>query len=287
MQSLVVVTIYTTMFSINANKKILIILTGIVVLVSLFALGLAGDALAKEHKAEKYALVEESTGKVVNVILLAPGANWVPPLGHIVIKAERVSPGQIRNGSKFVDAPKKEEEVKKAKSIQADGNDIAEYMEAAEALLPGDLVAVAEQGVSVRKSNKAYDKNIIGVVSLNPGVLLGTNENGTSIPLALTGRVKVKVSNENGPIVPGDAITSSSKPGVGMKATKPGSVVGIALESYDIQADVAGTIFIFINPHWQGNDLAVEEDASGQLVNLDPEQLRTGRAELGLVGNHK
>jgi len=274
--------IYMSTMNTYNNKKILITtLINLLFMVSIFALT-TENAMAQESEAERYALIEQATGEVVNVILLAPGANWAPPAGHIVIPAEHVNMGQIWNGSEFTEASSEEQE-QDSSAIQAD---IAEYIEAAEeSLLPGDLVAVAEKGVSVRKSNKAYDKNIVGVVSLEPGLLLGRNESGTAVPLALAGRVKVKVSNENGPIAAGDAITSSSKPGVGMKATKPGRVIGIALESYDIEADVAGTIFILINPHWQGNDLSVEQDSSGQLVNLDKEQLRQGLATLGLTVN--
>jgi hypothetical protein len=43
----------------------------------------------------------------------------------------------------------------------------------------------------------------------------------------------VKVCTENGVIRPGDYLTSSSRPGVAMKATEKGEVVGKALQSYD------------------------------------------------------
>jgi hypothetical protein len=39
----------------------------------------------------------------------------------------------------------------------------------------------------------------------------------------------VKVSTKNGDIQPGDYITTSDIPGVGMKATEPGRVIGKAL----------------------------------------------------------
>ena len=46
--------------------------------------------------------------------------------------------------------------------------------------------------------------------------------------IALVGRVKVLACTENGPIHVGDPITSSSKPGYAMKATKPGPIVGFS-----------------------------------------------------------
>jgi len=52
-------------------------------------------------------------------------------------------------------------------------------------------------------------------------------------PIALKGRVPIKLSTENGPIKTGDKITLSSIPGVGMKATEADTVVGTALEDFD------------------------------------------------------
>jgi hypothetical protein len=62
--------------------------------------------------------------------------------------------------------------------------------------------------------------------------------------------VLVKVSTENGKIKPGDYLTSSYQPGIAMKATKPGRVIGIALESFDREG--IGKIKVFVNPHWWG-----------------------------------
>ena len=54
------------------------------------------------------------------------------------------------------------------------------------------------------------------------------------VPVALAGRIPLKISLENGPVEIGDRIVPSSTPGVGMKASD-GEVlpVAIALESYD------------------------------------------------------
>lgn len=100
----------------------------------------------------------------------------------------------------------------------------------------GDIVAVDPQ-------NKEYVikgyKNIptLGVVSENPGFRLTQSAdkiNGaTYIPIALVGRVPVKVTTENGSIKAGDYLTASSFYGVAMKATKAGAVIGQAMEDYD------------------------------------------------------
>ncbi|MBI2640408.1 MAG: hypothetical protein HYW91_00805, partial [Candidatus Sungbacteria bacterium] len=55
----------------------------------------------------------------------------------------------------------------------------------------------------------------------------------TPQPVALVGRVPVKVSTENGPIKIGDRITTSSLKGTGMRQTESGYSVGIALDSFD------------------------------------------------------
>lgn len=64
--------------------------------------------------------------------------------------------------------------------------------------------------------------------------------NAGKIPLAITGIVPVKASAENGPILPGDLLTTSTLPGHAMKATtvdvggiaihRPGTIIGKALE---------------------------------------------------------
>jgi hypothetical protein len=59
------------------------------------------------------------------------------------------------------------------------------------------------------------------------------NEGERAFPVALKGRVPIRLSNENGSIKKGDRIQLSSIPGIGMKATKSSVVVGIALEDFD------------------------------------------------------
>ena len=43
----------------------------------------------------------------------------------------------------------------------------------------------------------------------------------------------VKISLENGPIYPGDPLTSSSTPGHAMKALKSSRIIGYVFEKYD------------------------------------------------------
>jgi len=106
--------------------------------------------------------------------------------------------------------------------------DLAEDVAKLEDVQGGDIVAMKD--LKVLKATK-YDKTVVGVVSSQPFLTLSQKENGA--PLALSGIVPVNVSNENGAILAGDFITASSVPGVGMKATEPGTVIGKALEDFN------------------------------------------------------
>jgi len=66
-----------------------------------------------------------------------------------------------------------------------------------------------------------------------------------ALPLALAGRIPVNVSTENGAIVAGDYLTASSIPGVAMKATKSGRVLGQALFGHD--KNEIGAVMMFVN----------------------------------------
>jgi hypothetical protein len=73
-----------------------------------------------------------------------------------------------------------------------------------------------------------------GAGGIRPGLSLrqtGAAEGGT--PVALSGRVYVRCSAENGPVRPGDLLTSADLPGHAMRASDPerafGSVLGKAM----------------------------------------------------------
>lgn len=80
-----------------------------------------------------------------------------------------------------------------------------------------------------------YDEMIIGVYKEPEYSSLQEKQSVAKNPIKREGITNIKFNSENGPIKKGDLITSSSKPGEGMKATQSGMVVGIALE------DASGT----------------------------------------------
>jgi len=111
---------------------------------------------------------------------------------------------------------------------------------------------------AVKKSSKPYDQALIGIESTdptfisNPDLLSGANYISK---LALSGRVPTKVSTENGNIAPGDPLTSSSTPGVAMKATRSGPIVGKALESFtcDKAGPCQGKILVLVQTSYWVN----------------------------------
>jgi hypothetical protein len=85
----------------------------------------------------------------------------------------------------------------------------------------------------VRRSVGSYDDDAFGVVAFSPNLRIGQNIGAFEfVNVALTGRTLVLVSMENGPIHQGDRITASSISGVGMKANRAGTVVGVAISGF-------------------------------------------------------
>jgi len=117
------------------------------------------------------------------------------------------------------------------------GSDLAEFFSTPEEAntQTGDILS-ANQYIEhiVSPTTSIYDKKIVGIAATKPGLIIGEtskSEGNTPTEVALVGRVPTKITSINGSISPGDPITSSSLPGIGMKATKAGPIVGKALES--------------------------------------------------------
>lgn len=123
--------------------------------------------------------------------------------------------------------------------------DVAETFATEQRTEAGDLVVFVPDDratPTVRRSANPYEPMIVGVVSTNPGLvfdqgktyLAGDNANlitDEQTVVAMVGRVPTKFSLENGPIAVGDPLTSSSTPGVAMKATGAGQIIGYAMQS--------------------------------------------------------
>ncbi len=130
------------------------------------------------------------------------------------------------------------------------GADLAEnYYTTDDSIGPGDVVELDPSiPAGVKKASSPYNKNVIGVVSTAPGIILDDATGigyGRAVPVALAGRIPVMVSTENGVVKAGDLLTSSSEPGVAMKATQAGQIIGQAMQDYGYN-ETQGLISMFI-----------------------------------------
>jgi hypothetical protein len=159
--------------------------------------------------------------------------------------------------------------IKAGSYIQAfktGGADLAEaYSSKDLSITPGDIVSVdgtLENGV--QKSIKQYDPTVLGIVSTKPGMILGDSAGiGAPVLVALSGRVPVKVSTENGAIKAGDYLTTSSIPGVAMKATKAGVIIGTAMVDYN--GEGIGKVVAFVK---NGSSLGSNSDDVNKGIDL-------------------
>jgi hypothetical protein len=143
--------------------------------------------------------------------------------------------------------------------VASSGSDLAEiYTTNDNSLVPGDVVSIdSSLSSGVKKSQIAYDKSVAGVVSTKPGLAIGEvdQEGIKAVPVALSGRVPVKVITENGAIKAGDMLTTSSTPGIAMKATKAGAIIGTAIN--DFNGEGVGQILVFVkNGSSNGSNIA-------------------------------
>jgi hypothetical protein len=141
-------------------------------------------------------------------------------------------------------------------------------------ITPGDMIVTKPTYLAAGKTESAYQQTIFGVATSSP-------DENYSFSVSLAGELKVKVSGENGEIKAGDPVTSSSIPGVGMKATKVGKVLGTALEDLACSnALCQGQIFVSVEPDfYYGINLAtngsfyMQETTTETAQQPDPQSL--------------
>jgi hypothetical protein len=146
-------------------------------------------------------------------------------------------------------------------------NDYAEFYPAEAGVEAGDIVATTNNLLTYEASGADPETGIvhslgtkqisivkkailgdssIGIISTAPYQTIGKDipVSANRKPLALSGRVPVKVNNQGGAIAVGDKITVSTVAGVGKKATEAGFTVGTALEPFN---GINGTIYVLVN----------------------------------------
>ena len=169
-------------------------------------------------------------------------------------------------------------------NVTANGFDYAEMFTAGQPdLEPGDVVVMARGETDlILRASAPYQNLLVGVVSTAPGFVAGNPipdsvedwrrdaidanggvnraiqdefrrriqaERARTRPIALAGRVPVKVDASFGAIRAGDHLTSSATPGHAMVQTEAGPTLGIALEDFDAGT---GVITVLVQPGWFG-----------------------------------
>jgi hypothetical protein len=140
-----------------------------------------------------------------------------------------------------------------ARVIGAVYQDVAEWVPSEEDLVPGTVVVLrADRTNEVSASREPYDTKVAGVVSAEPGILLGLEGNNKA-KIATTGRVRVRVDATRHSISAGDLLVTSGTVGAAMysepieiagaKIHRPGTIIGKALEPLD---HGAGEILILL-----------------------------------------
>jgi hypothetical protein len=115
--------------------------------------------------------------------------------------------------------------------------DIAEYFPLNGGNNEAGLIVSLKAGDNnkYKLSDMSYDQFMVGVISENPSILLNSAASG--IPIALTGRVKVKLIPSDKLIKSGDFLTSSNLAGYAELATQAGPVIGYAVENQNPDED--------------------------------------------------
>jgi len=122
---------------------------------------------------------------------------------------------------------------------QTGSQNVGEHVQVSESVEPGDVVGMdPDRPNHYRKTREPYSTLVAGVITVRPVVELGMSGKAAEGPvLALSGTAKVKVTTENGPVGPGDLLTTSSTSGYAMvcrdKARCSGAIIGKALQPLD------------------------------------------------------
>jgi hypothetical protein len=132
--------------------------------------------------------------------------------------------------------------------------DVAEWVSVTGLVEPGTVLELdPQQPGAYRPSQGACSLLVGGVVSSQPGMVLGGTESAEGYALlALSGIVPVKVTNEGGPIQPGDLLVSSSTPGYAMRWSGPNpcpcAIVGKALDAL-LLGQGSGLVSVLLTAH--------------------------------------
>lgn len=138
----------------------------------------------------------------------------------------------------------------------------------------GDIVSMTKEGLG--RTSSEYDILMYGVVASDPVLSVAPRDANTR-PIVSSGQAQVRASAKNGAVEIGDFITSSDEPGVGQKATKPGYVLGKALEGYDDTSKTALVSITVERGFYQGNLPAGPASVVSALAQVIADPSRSGQ----------
>ncbi len=135
------------------------------------------------------------------------------------------------------------------------GADYAEWFASKDPdLMPGEVVCIDPlDDNTVKRCTRDADTNLMGIISTHPAYIGNriTGADGVMPPgyklVGLIGQVPAKVTLENGPVHPGDSLTSASKPGFARRANAGESTVGVALEAFNGTSGPEAVINVLIS----------------------------------------
>ncbi len=148
-------------------------------------------------------------------------------------------------------------------AYSTNGTDFGEYfVKDSSSFTPGDIVSTSANDITLTPTS--YDPRMIGIVSNSAG-FVGGKEGDNKVLVGLSGQVPVRIAATSAAISKGDFITSSTIAGKGMKATKPGFVIGKALEDWT-PSHPAETIQVYINNIWADPNQQLAFDEAGNMT---------------------
>lgn len=109
-----------------------------------------------------------------------------------------------------------------------------------EQLSDGDLICSTKAGY--KRCSETYSPAIFAVVTTSPAAAFEIPQDPNQKLVQTTGTARLRVETSNGDIHVGDLLTSSKNPGVAMRATHNGYMIGVAQEDFTGTGGAVGLI---------------------------------------------
>ena len=167
-----------------------------------------------------------------NASLLDTGLAVADNIGIAGSKAEVT--GEVDGNDLYV-----KDDVSVDGDIVGAGADVAETIQNDTDMDSGTVV-VLNGGMNITTSTQRRDTSVAGVVSRDPAMVMAKERDG--VPIAMTGTVPVKFSDENGAVKPGDFLTTASRIGHAMKCQEiaecQGAIIGKVMQTQSETGEV-------------------------------------------------